>query len=105
MVFGVGSYTYEYVTRDTYGYAMKATAVRKGSDVIPIFKKPVTDSGTKFSRKGITAVYGESGAYTCEEGVSPDTLDSCAFLKVFCDGQLLVDEDFDTVRRRVREHH
>jgi nicotinamide phosphoribosyltransferase len=104
MVFGIGSYTYEYVTRDTYGYAMKATAVRRASEVIPIFKKPVTDNGGKFSRKGITAVYGDSGAYTCTESVAPETLDCCSFLKVFCDGKVLVHETFDTIRRRVREH-
>ena len=103
MVFGIGSYTYEYVTRDTFGYAMKATAVRKGNDVIPIFKKPVTDSGGKFSRKGITAVYGNSGQYTCTEGSDPGVLDDCSFLKIFCDGQLLVDESFDVIRRRIRE--
>ena len=103
MVFGIGSYTYEYVTRDNYGYAMKATAVRKGSEVIPIFKKPVTDNGGKFSHKGIPAVYGKSGAYSCTEGSTPESLDDCAFLKVYSNGKLLVDETFDTVRRRVRE--
>ena len=25
VVFGVGSYTYQYVTRDTYGFAVKST--------------------------------------------------------------------------------
>src|SRR4029077_19947566 len=56
-VFGIGSYTYEYVTRDTYGFAMKATAVRRGGKIIDIFKKPVTDNGDKNSLKGIPAVY------------------------------------------------
>jgi hypothetical protein len=82
---------------------MKATAVRSNTEVIPIFKKPVTDSGSKFSRKGITAVYGDSGEYTCTEGQDPGALDNCSFLKIFCDGELLVDETFDTIRRRVRE--
>ena len=42
MVFGVGSFTYEYCTRDTNGFAMKATAVRKNGEIIPIFKHPVS---------------------------------------------------------------
>ncbi|HEY9758515.1 MAG TPA: nicotinate phosphoribosyltransferase [Oculatellaceae cyanobacterium] len=104
MVFGIGSYTYEYVTRDTYGYAMKATAVRREGKVIPIFKKPVTDGGGKFSHKGIPAVYGESGAYTYKEGSNPEDLDNCAFVKVFENGRLLVDESFDVIRSRVREN-
>ena len=103
MVFGIGSYTYEYVTRDTYGFAMKATAVRKGDEVIAIFKKPVTDSGGKFSHKGIPTVYGTSGSYTCREGSKPSDLDECAFGKVFSNGKLLIDESFDTIRRRVHE--
>ena len=55
-VFGIGSYTYEYVTRDTYGRAMKATAVVRGGKLIPIFKAPKTDTGGKKSHKGIPAV-------------------------------------------------
>jgi nicotinamide phosphoribosyltransferase len=57
MVFGVGSFSMQYVTRDTYGFAMKATAIEKNGTVIPIFKDPKTDSGMKRSRKGILAVY------------------------------------------------
>jgi nicotinamide phosphoribosyltransferase len=103
MVFGIGSYTYEYVTRDTYGFAMKATAVRKDNEVVPIFKKPVTDSGGKFSHKGIPTVFGKSGAYTCKQESAPSELDNCAFAKVFENGELLVDDSFETIRRRVRE--
>lgn len=107
MVFGIGSYTYEYVTRDTFGFAMKATAVRQNGAVIPIFKRPVTDSGHKFSHKGIPAVYecpAEDGGigYTCKEECAPEALDECAFVKTFSDGKLLVEETFDTIRERVR---
>lgn len=55
-VFGVGSYTYQYVTRDTFGFAMKATSVVINGETLPIFKKPVTDDGGKFSAKGRLAV-------------------------------------------------
>jgi nicotinamide phosphoribosyltransferase len=111
MVFGIGSYTYEYVTRDTYGHAMKATAVRQDGEVIPIFKKPVTDNGLKTSLKGIPVVYkcrvgqGENvGQYYVEDGQTPEALDACAFRKVFSGrfGGLLIDEKFDTIRKRVR---
>lgn len=51
VVFGIGSYTYQCVTRDTFGFAVKAThTVVNGKD-IAIFKDPKTDSKKK-SAKG-----------------------------------------------------
>ena len=107
MVFGIGSYTYEYVTRDTYGWAMKATAVRRDGVIIPIFKKPVTDDGGKFSHKGILSVSnaafdGVPPKYVCHQESTEQSLESCAFEKVFVDGELRIDPDFETIRRRAR---
>ena len=102
MVFGIGSYTYEYVTRDTFGFAMKATAVRRNGKIIDIFKKPVTDDGLKTSLKGIPAVYKHGNDYYVTDGNYPEALDNCAFRRVFSNGQLLIDEDFETIRKRVR---
>ncbi|AHJ87284.1 nicotinamide phosphoribosyltransferase [Pseudomonas phage phiPsa374] len=51
VVFGVGSYTYQCVTRDVFGFAVKAThSVIDGKDVA-IYKDPKTDSKKK-SAKG-----------------------------------------------------
>lgn len=51
VVFGVGSYTYQCVTRDTFGQAVKATCTIVNGKTIPIFKDPKTDSNKK-SAKG-----------------------------------------------------
>jgi nicotinamide phosphoribosyltransferase len=110
VVFGIGSYTYEYVTRDTYGFAMKATAVRRGGKILDIFKKPVTAEGgfSKASLKGIPAVYcaksceSSKGQFVVVDGQQPEALDNCAFQKVFSNGKLLIREDFETIRKRVR---
>ena len=55
VVFGVGSYTYQCNTRDTFGFTVKAThteIVRDGAVIdLPIFKSPATDSKKK-SAKG-----------------------------------------------------
>lgn len=104
VVFGVGSYTYEYVTRDTHGFAMKATACRVNGKMREIFKDPVTDDGGKKSAKGIVVadwnVRGDKlKAY--DECVASD-LDNCAFELVYCDGEHLVRPDFETIRKRVR---
>lgn len=65
VVFGIGSYTYQYNTRDTFGFAMKATygevletSVHNTLSKVgrEIFKDPVTDDGTKRSKKGLLLV-------------------------------------------------
>lgn len=57
VVLGIGSYTYQYVTRDTYGFAMKATyGETKSGGPQAIFKDPKTDDGTKKSACGLLMV-------------------------------------------------
>jgi nicotinamide phosphoribosyltransferase len=56
MVFGIGSFTYQYTTRDTYGFAMKSTWVQIDGVGREIFKNPITDDGLKKSAKGRIAV-------------------------------------------------
>lgn len=53
IVLGIGSYTYQYNTRDTLGMAMKATYCEVDGKGIDIYKDPATDSGTKKSAKGL----------------------------------------------------
>lgn len=52
IVFGIGSYTYQYITRDTFGMAMKATWALIDEKEHILFKDPVTDSGVKKSARG-----------------------------------------------------
>jgi nicotinamide phosphoribosyltransferase len=62
IVFGIGSYTYQYNTRDTFGWAMKATYCEINGEGVPIFKNPKTDSGVKKSHKGLLKVIASSSA-------------------------------------------
>jgi len=120
-VFGIGSYTYQYVTRDTYNFAFKATAIEHyvdriitdengtGYDYVPrveaIFKDPVTDNAHKKSHRGIPiATVDTSNNIVVRETLIPGELDSpsCLFRKVF-DGDLLIDEKFEVIRKRVRD--
>ena len=56
IVLGVGSFTYQYNTRDTFGFAMKATYVEVEGEGREIFKDPITDDGTKKSATGLLHV-------------------------------------------------
>jgi nicotinamide phosphoribosyltransferase len=55
VVLGVGSYTYQHNTRDTFGFAMKATGAIVNGEERALFKDPITDDGTKRSFKGFTS--------------------------------------------------
>ena len=60
VVFGLGSFGYQYQTRDTFGFAMKATNVVIDGVETAIFKDPKTDDGLKRSLKGRIAVLRDS---------------------------------------------
>jgi|APTNR8051073442_1049403.scaffolds.fasta_scaffold00075_94 nicotinamide phosphoribosyltransferase len=70
VVFGIGSYTYQYVTRDTYGFAMKATYGEVNGAGRTIYKQPKTDNGTKNSARGLLAVKRVDGKLQLQQDVN-----------------------------------
>jgi nicotinamide phosphoribosyltransferase len=109
VVFGLGSYTYQYVTRDTYGMAMKATWVQIDGVGSSIFKKPVTDDGGKFSATGRLAVtvngdYWNSVGqpkYHLIQNATPEQEAKSLLTEVWRDGEFVRYESFQVIRDRV----
>lgn len=66
IVVGVGSYTYQYNTRDTFGFAVKSTYSVVNEKERFLFKDPKTDDGTKRSQRGMVAVL-ENGTRFVDE--------------------------------------
>ena len=89
LVLGIGSYTYEYVTRDTYGFAMKATWCQVDGKGRDIFKDPKTDDGTKKSAKGLLQVYKEDGKLQLIDMCTPDEEERGELKEVFNNGKIL----------------
>ncbi len=56
IVLGVGSFTYQWNTRDTLGWAAKGAWFENNGVGIDIYKEPITDDGTKKSLKGLIQV-------------------------------------------------
>lgn len=102
MVYGIGSFTYQYNTRDTFGFAMKSTlCVIDGIETF-IFKDPVTDNGVKKSLKGAVRVFEKDGILVfCDELSLEEASHNTLLKDVFVDGKLLVDENFSTIRDRL----
>jgi nicotinamide phosphoribosyltransferase len=72
VVLGVGSYTYTYVTRDTNGFAVKATWAQVNDQEHQLFKDPVTDDGVKRSAKGRLVVMRVEEELTLIDGLNTD---------------------------------
>lgn len=84
VVLGIGSYTYQYNTRDTFGFAMKSTYGVVDGRPINIYKDPRTDDGVKKSAKGLLRVNKDM---TLSEEVSWEE-EGGELKTVFIDGQV-----------------
>lgn len=101
-------------TRDTFGFAMKATYVeieKKPKDNIgesliikrPIFKDPITDGGTKKSAKGLLSVIRDKeGEYILCDNVDETTEANCNLLTtIYKDGVFFNEVNFQEIRQKI----
>lgn len=126
IVLGVGSYTYQYNTRDTFGFAMKATygevKVKDNEcfkdcpdqlcegcykiEAREIFKDPITDDGTKKSKKGLLSVKrnekGELTVYDQQTWEQEQDENKGFLTTVFKDGKLVKETSLDEIRERLK---
>lgn len=98
LVLGIGSFTYEYVTRDTFGFAMKATWCQVNGEEREIFKDPITDNGIKKSAKGLLQVYEENNKYKLKDCCTKEEEDFGVLEVVFEDGILFKDYSLSEIR-------
>lgn len=103
LVLGVGSYTYQYKSRDSLGFAMKATWCQVNGEEREIFKCPKTDSGMKKSLKGLIRVYKENGKLCAQDCVSRDDEKESLLETVFKDGVLCKEYTLSKVRQNVND--
>lgn len=109
-VAGVGSFTYQFNTRDTLGIAVKSTyqevTVEDETKGINIFKDPKTDDGTKKSAKGLLCVVYdeeelEKGNHVLkleDEMAWGDTKVNSLLNPIFIDGTFYHEKDFEELR-------
>jgi nicotinamide phosphoribosyltransferase len=101
VVFGIGSYTYQYNTRDTFGTAMKATYVVVDGEEREIFKNPITDDGTKKSATGLLQVKKENGRYVLFDKVTWAQEADSELKTVFKNGQLIKEFTLSEIRKNI----
>ena len=99
VVFGIGSYTYQYVTRDTFGFAMKATYGEVNGEGRAIFKNPKTDDGTKISAKGLIRLEGNELEVTAmHDEVSLEEEAGGLLKTIYKNGELLREVKLSEIR-------
>lgn len=102
VVFGVGSYSMGYATRDSQGSAVKACYAKIGPDFYSIQKDPITDDGLKKSIKGLPVVYEEDGILKVKDEASPSEFYLGNLLKViYSDGTFTRVATLDQIRNRI----
>lgn len=102
VVFGIGSYTYQYNTRDTFGFAMKATWCQVSGVAHNIFKDPITDDGTKKSAKGLVRVDLVNGEYVLTDQCTPEQEAGGCLETIFENGKMVKLTTLREIRDRVK---
>lgn len=101
LVLGIGSYTYQYRTRDSLGFAMKATWCMVNGEAKEIFKDPKTDSGMKKSLKGLISVVEKDGKYVALDCVEPCEEASGCLETVFENGKIAREFTLSEIRENI----
>ena len=101
IVLGIGSFTFQYNTRDTMGFAMKATYVQISGNGVEIFKDPKTDAGTKKSAKGLLKVSKVGDDFRLTDCVTSADEELGDLVVVFKDGKFHNSDDIATIRARL----
>lgn len=99
VVFGVGSFSYQMVSRDTLGMAIKATYAKVGEEAKELYKDPVTDNGTKKSARGLLRVVKEDNKFVLLDQQEDDF--KSELKTVFIDGELVNETSLQEIRSRL----
>ena len=104
IVFGLGSYSYQYVSRDSLGQAMKATGAIVDGEFRELFKDPITDDGTKRSARGFLRVDHDGEKYVLRDQVTEEESNGGCLEVRFKDGEMFGEVTFEEVRSRIKKN-
>jgi len=103
VVLGIGSFTYQFNTRDTFGFAMKATSVVVNGKRREIFKDPITDDGVKKSAKGLIKVDKINNEYILVDQVNSKQEKEGELQVIYEDGNFINKVTLQEIRNRIEE--
>jgi len=118
IVLGVGSFTYQYNTRDTLGFAAKGAWFEvekeelspngdgtffphKVKTAYNIYKDPITDDGTKKSLKGLLAIHGYPDELHVVQECTPEGENTGLLQLIYENGEFFNQTTLTEVRERL----
>jgi len=99
IIFGIGSFTYQKVTRDSFGSAIKATFGVVDGEEREIFKDPKTDNGTKKSAKGLLRVEYEEGRFVLYDQQTREQEAGGLLKPVYFNGEMMRIQTLEEIRK------
>ena len=99
VAFGMGGGLLQKVDRDTFGYAMKASALKRNGVWHDIHKDPKTAGGTKRSKRGRQGAVWSDGTLRAAR-LEDIPAGEDALRPVFRDGEILLRQTLDEIRAR-----
>ena len=108
VVYGLGSFTFQYNTRDTFGHAMKTVWTLRNGVQFKVAKNPKTDDGTKRSQRGCVAVFRKpDDTIGWLDGLSYEQAQNYPgnlLTTIFKNGKMVVYEELNVIRERLALH-
>lgn len=102
IAFGMGGQLLQGLNRDTLRWAMKCSSITVDGKKREVFKSPITDLGKSSKAGRLDLVANKSGQLlTLRLNDDEITNGSSIMRTVYENGRLLVDEDLETIRKRV----
>jgi nicotinamide phosphoribosyltransferase len=115
IVLGVGSFTYQFNTRDTMGFAAKGAWFESEGKGYDIYKDPATDDGTKKSLRGLCQVFNNrpdcdsnvllfdgKDQLEVRTGCTPEEEDGGVLQVIYENGKFYNKVTLDEIRRRTK---
>jgi nicotinamide phosphoribosyltransferase len=103
IVLGIGSYTYQYNTRDTFGFAAKGAWFENNGVGYNIFKDPISDVGTKKSLKGKIAVHEIDGEYVVQTECTDEEENGGLLQVIYEDGKFYNETTLTIIRGKLED--
>jgi nicotinamide phosphoribosyltransferase len=102
VAFGMGGGLLQKVNRDTYGFAMKCSAIMIDGAWHDVFKDPITDPGKKSKRGRVRLVQTGTGLKTVDSSVGWQD-DMTEIMQVVYDGRHVKQTSFAEIRSRAAQ--
>ena len=104
VAFGMGAGLLQKMDRDTYSYAMKASAAQINGAWVDVYKDPVTAKGSKTSKRGRLALtWSQAKGYQTHEQVSDEGVPGDLLETVFENGEIKRIQTFEEIRAKAAE--